>query len=193
MTDCPICYDPISAQTNNCTLSCSHAFHLKCMTSWMETSETCPMCRMDFSDKEEPVHGPDYKTMGNIHITEAQIQRIRNEARVSRGIAIREAQESYGYLEHWLEDEDLEHVIESAKIQRVCLICTPLSKDPKWNDVTPECEAYRKFRALFGEEEERNPDLSAKSLRIRHRFSGFYDWHNADWDTNEVVDGYATD
>ena len=196
MTECPICYDHMTPKTNNCTLSCSHAFHLKCMTTWMETNQTCPMCRMDFSDtEEEPTFGPEYKTMGNVHITEAQIQRIQNEARVSRGLAIREAQEVYdNYVEYWLEDDDLEHVIESAKMQRVWLICTPLSEDPKWNEVSPECEAYRKFRAMFSEKEERKAELSAKCLRIRHRFSGFYDWHNTDWDNgSRIVDGYATD
>lgn len=194
MTECPICYDHMTPKTNNCTLSCSHAFHLKCMTTWMETNQTCPMCRMDFSDtEEEPTFGPEYKTMGNVHITEAQIQRIQNEARVSRGFAIREAQEAYD-CEYWLEDEDMEIVIENAKMERRWMIRMPLSEEPEWDEVTPECEAYRQFRAMFGEKEERKAELSAKCLRIRHRFSGFYDWHNTDWDNgSRIVDGYVTD
>lgn len=64
MTDCPICRDPLNvSETGKVELSCSHTFHLGCITKWFSTggnSHTCPMCRTPAKDKEIlpvlPVH-----------------------------------------------------------------------------------------------------------------------------------------
>jgi len=52
MTDCPICYESINQTTGCCVLSCSHSFHIKCLTKWTTDASTCPMCRHALSDIE---------------------------------------------------------------------------------------------------------------------------------------------
>ena len=52
MTDCPICYESINQTTGCCVLSCSHSFHIKCLTKWTTDASTCPMCRHTLSDIE---------------------------------------------------------------------------------------------------------------------------------------------
>jgi len=198
--DCPICYEPATSNTNNCTLSCSHTFHLKCMTTWMQSAQTCPMCRMDFAEPEppqpDPSTDPRYKRMKNIYIREDQIERIRREARVSRGLAIRSAQRIYPHLECvYIEDDDddVECAIRFAKFDRNWLMRGALENET-WDVLSPEQEAFMRMREMFGDPEEmRSPDLTAKHLRKRHRFSGFYDWHCCDWEEADVVDrGYVT-
>jgi len=44
--DCPICYDPITAGTGEVRMSCSHTFHLSCITTWLQRgNDNCPYCR----------------------------------------------------------------------------------------------------------------------------------------------------
>jgi hypothetical protein len=56
MTDCSICRDPLNvSETGKVELSCSHTFHLACITRWFSTGEntrTCPMCRAAPKEKE---------------------------------------------------------------------------------------------------------------------------------------------
>jgi len=52
MTDCPICYESINQTTGCCILSCSHSFHIKCLTKWTSDASTCPMCRHALTDIE---------------------------------------------------------------------------------------------------------------------------------------------
>lgn len=42
MVECPICYD-VSCFT--CVYPCMHTFCKPCITKWMLTNFTCPMCR----------------------------------------------------------------------------------------------------------------------------------------------------
>lgn len=48
---CAICYDEITAATGKVELSCSHAFHLSCLSSWFkiqsgkDLEQNCPCCR----------------------------------------------------------------------------------------------------------------------------------------------------
>ena len=42
---CPICYDPVASIGDQMTLECGHAFHKKCVASWVSTKKSCPMCR----------------------------------------------------------------------------------------------------------------------------------------------------
>jgi len=46
MGECPICYEKITSKTS-ITTRCKHVFHNACLQRWMETSQTCPMCRGD--------------------------------------------------------------------------------------------------------------------------------------------------
>ena len=57
--ECSICYDPIQTQvTGKVELSCSHAFHFSCLTTWFSTQATnqitqsCPCCRHESNPHE---------------------------------------------------------------------------------------------------------------------------------------------
>jgi hypothetical protein len=52
---CPICYTDITEETGHVVLSCSHKFHLGCITKWFYSVEveTCPCCRKETSEKEK--------------------------------------------------------------------------------------------------------------------------------------------
>ena len=54
MEDCSICHDSISASTGHCTLSCSHSYHIQCLTKWSSTNPSCPLCRHSLSETEKP-------------------------------------------------------------------------------------------------------------------------------------------
>ena len=43
-SDCPICYDTISAKDSKVT-RCNHEFHNSCLERWTRDHSTCPMCR----------------------------------------------------------------------------------------------------------------------------------------------------
>lgn len=53
--DCPICYDKITSATGVTTLSCSHSFHLSCISGWFLQQEagTCPCCRKEMAAIED--------------------------------------------------------------------------------------------------------------------------------------------
>lgn len=45
-TDCPICYDSLSASPAAVSITlCHHAFHLACLEVWLKQNRTCPLCR----------------------------------------------------------------------------------------------------------------------------------------------------
>lgn len=54
MEDCSICYEPVSADTGHCTLSCKHSFHIACLTRWSTENPNCPMCRHSLGITEAP-------------------------------------------------------------------------------------------------------------------------------------------
>lgn len=41
--DCSICYSPL--EEDAVKLRCTHMFHKSCITEWIKTSATCPICR----------------------------------------------------------------------------------------------------------------------------------------------------
>ena len=43
--ECSICYDKINEFENIPSINCDHVFHDRCLTPWIDTSDTCPMCR----------------------------------------------------------------------------------------------------------------------------------------------------
>ena len=57
--ECSICYDEIQTQlTGKVELSCSHAFHFSCLTTWFSTqvtnqlTQSCPCCRHESNPHE---------------------------------------------------------------------------------------------------------------------------------------------
>ena len=52
MSECPICYEEITSETGSVNLSCSHQFHLTCITSWFSKQGSCPCCRKVMGEKE---------------------------------------------------------------------------------------------------------------------------------------------
>jgi len=49
---CPICYDVIDSERNNCITSCGHSFCFDCIVRTVETSDACPLCRELFIAQE---------------------------------------------------------------------------------------------------------------------------------------------
>ncbi len=46
---CSICYSNFKSKT---TLNCSHSFCIDCIKKWNEKKNTCPLCRVIFTEKE---------------------------------------------------------------------------------------------------------------------------------------------
>ena len=111
MTDCPICYESITQTTGCCVLSCSHSFHIKCLTKWTSDASTCPMCRHSLSDIElnRPDPPPELEitrreevwfNIGNhTWTTESRITQVMNQASVTRSCAIIELRNSSGNVD----------------------------------------------------------------------------------------------
>ncbi|XP_028788734.1 E3 ubiquitin-protein ligase Praja-2-like [Neltuma alba] len=43
--ECPICFEDFSNDNEATRMPCSHLFHTKCITGWLHTRNTCPLCR----------------------------------------------------------------------------------------------------------------------------------------------------
>ena len=111
MTDCPICYESIDKTTGCCVLSCSHSFHIKCLTKWTADASTCPMCRHALTDIE--LNRPDlpqkievvrpntswFRIAPYIFTSEDRISQVIQEAGITRGRAIQELQYSAGNVD----------------------------------------------------------------------------------------------
>ena len=53
--ECCICLDEIAVATTGCVqLSCSHKYHLSCISTWYQKNASCPECRSKPSEKETP-------------------------------------------------------------------------------------------------------------------------------------------
>jgi len=48
VNDCPICLDHITDDTKKIT-QCNHTFHDACLTIWIHTNNSCPLCRTPFN------------------------------------------------------------------------------------------------------------------------------------------------
>jgi hypothetical protein len=111
MTDCSICFESITKTTGCCVLSCSHSFHIKCLTKWTTDASTCPMCRHTLSDIELNRPDPPQKVeivrsqemwfhIGSfIWTTESRITQVIHESGVTRNNAIRELRDSGGNVD----------------------------------------------------------------------------------------------
>ena len=67
MEDCPICYESVNASTGHCTLSCSHSFHIACLTRWSATNASCPMCRNAMGTTEAPASAASAVTVNTTY------------------------------------------------------------------------------------------------------------------------------
>ena len=111
MTDCPICYESITQSTGCCVLSCSHSFHIKCLTKWTSDASTCPMCRHTLTDIElnrpEPPPKPEivhsetrwFSIAPYTFTTEERISQVIQEAGITRSRAIQELRDSGGNVD----------------------------------------------------------------------------------------------
>ena len=72
--DCPICYESITQTTGCCVLSCSHSFHIKCLTQWTSDASTCPMCRHTLTEIELVPKPPEIEPRQSYFITGAPNQ-----------------------------------------------------------------------------------------------------------------------
>ena len=111
MTDCPICYESINQTTGCCVLSCSHSFHIKCLTKWTSDASTCPMCRHTLTDIElnrpdppqkiEILHSETrwFSIAPYTFTTEDRITQVIQEAGVTRSRAIQELRDSAGNVD----------------------------------------------------------------------------------------------
>jgi len=91
MTDsCSICRDPLNvSETGKVELSCSHTFHLGCITTWFSTggnTRTCPMCRAAPKEKEISANAPqvppiDVNAANALAAQRAALQRQRENVR----------------------------------------------------------------------------------------------------------------
>jgi hypothetical protein len=51
--ECSICYENITKETGKAELSCSHSFHLVCLSKWFIKNESCPCCRHEANETEK--------------------------------------------------------------------------------------------------------------------------------------------
>lgn len=78
-TECPICYEVITAKTRDVT-SCNHMFHKKCLSMWLAAHDTCPCCREPILPPLEVIKGQmqrflvtalyNYDTVATMQVTE---------------------------------------------------------------------------------------------------------------------------
>jgi uncharacterized protein YbaR (Trm112 family) len=90
---CPICRDPLNvSETGKVELSCSHEFHLACITRWFSTggnTSTCPICRaapkeketVSSSDPSPNVPPIDVNAANALAAQRATVQRQRDDVR----------------------------------------------------------------------------------------------------------------
>lgn len=85
---CAICMEkvPSTNSANSKRLNCGHAYHLKCIIQWYETSESCPICRqiqhddilLKFKNKVQNALRKKYMTA--IRSLEDEIREMRNNS-----------------------------------------------------------------------------------------------------------------
>ena len=101
---CSICRDPMNvSETGKVELSCSHTFHLGCITRWFSTGGntcTCPICRAAPKEKEIPANASnaanaaiqvppiDVNAVNAIAAQRAAVQRQRENVRAQIGLQL---------------------------------------------------------------------------------------------------------
>lgn len=52
--ECIICLDAFQLGDKRTLLPCTHDFHFKCINKWLETNNTCPVCKNNVSESLKP-------------------------------------------------------------------------------------------------------------------------------------------
>ncbi|GAV63007.1 zf-RING_2 domain-containing protein [Cephalotus follicularis] len=61
--DCAVCLCEFTDQDKLRLLpSCSHAFHINCIDTWLLSNSTCPLCRGTLSTSNLPIENPSFNT-----------------------------------------------------------------------------------------------------------------------------------
>jgi hypothetical protein len=50
---CPVCHEEFVEKSKVAELCCSHCFHGDCIKPWLETHNTCPVCRIELETEED--------------------------------------------------------------------------------------------------------------------------------------------
>lgn len=50
---CTICHDDFVAGSKVAELPCTHCFHSDCLFPWLETHNTCPVCRIELPEENK--------------------------------------------------------------------------------------------------------------------------------------------
>ncbi|KAI9478256.1 MAG: hypothetical protein EXX96DRAFT_539375 [Benjaminiella poitrasii] len=50
--DCSICYESLITTGHTAVIPCGHMFHIGCISTWMENSRTCPLCKKKFNARQ---------------------------------------------------------------------------------------------------------------------------------------------
>ena len=61
MSDCSICFEPVTDETGRAVMSCKHEFHMRCLVQWLQKPDgtaTCPCCRHAPTPMEQLVPPP---------------------------------------------------------------------------------------------------------------------------------------
>ena len=61
MSDCAICFEPVTDETGRAVMSCKHEFHMRCLVQWLQKPDgtaTCPCCRQTPTPMEQLVAPP---------------------------------------------------------------------------------------------------------------------------------------
>ena len=78
MTDCSICIETLSK--GGFKLRCGHSFHNKCITTWLLTRDTCPVCRKCIINNEKNDISQTFIFMNKYNIPIHIIENIQNDS-----------------------------------------------------------------------------------------------------------------
>lgn len=118
--NCAICYEGITATTGKVTLSCSHVFHLSCLSSWFNTQteksidQSCPCCRHK-SNSHEKIAASNTSELALKNFYYAKINEYAYEVQDWYNMVDRKIEEID--FDHSLEVRDLKDAIKREKIK----------------------------------------------------------------------------
>ena len=52
--ECSICHTEYTEDSSIVVTKCNHYFHLECLVKWFHVNNTCPFCRYEFEEIEQP-------------------------------------------------------------------------------------------------------------------------------------------
>ena len=146
ITDCPICFESFNYCKNSACLSCTHKFHIGCITNWLLDHSTCPCCRstVDLKRKENK----DYEDEEYIYIDASTKKR----------------QDRYDYLKSILDElnedkkDDQENVI-TEKVLQFCEIYGEYNRAEFLQD-TDKCDELYEMLIQFDSSYIRNTNTN---------------------------------